>query len=489
VVVHAARGVRPASTTTAQDTWGRAEGSKWGRDAALDQRVPDDPKNRILAFPPPQGRYRRYVGSNKLSSKLVRGVRTPHHIRVAALAAGLLVALVSACTSDPAPSPTDIPTPTDFHYHQESRGTSKGNDLVSVTTLVTKLDVPWGVAFLPDGGALVTERHKRRILKVGPGRDASGELTVKALTNIEGVYANNEGGLLGIAVSPRFTKDKTIFIYYTTKKDNRIAKVRLDGHPRPEAIVTGIPGAGVHNGGRLRFGPDGYLYASTGDASRAGGSQSLDNLGGKILRMTTDGKPAPGNPFKNSLIWSYGHRNPEGIDWDADGRMYSAEIGEAVWDELNLIAPGRNYGWPKIQGMGKDPAMVNPLAVWRPEIGVTNGIAIVGRTAIVTCLRGQRIYLVGLGGPVNISSEHIVGAGTGEASIRWRPGAGVAGRPIEALVGKYGRIRDAIKAPDGSVWLTTSNRDGRNDTVAEDDRILRLTLRPPKKPSATATPR
>ncbi|MEQ7126407.1 PQQ-dependent sugar dehydrogenase [Actinopolymorpha sp. B11F2] len=422
---------------------------------------------------------------HKSSSALQCDVPTPCRIRAAALVVGLALALVSACTTDPAPSPTDIPTPTDFHFHEDPRGSSRGDDLVSVSTLVTKLDVPWGVAFLPDGGALVTERHKRRILKVGPGRDASGELTVRPLTSIEGVYANNEGGLLGIAVSPRFTRDKTIFIYYTTKKDNRIARVRLDGHPRPEAIVTGIPGAGVHNGGRLRFGPDGYLYASTGDASHAGGSQSLDNLGGKILRMTTDGKPAPGNPFKDSLIWSYGHRNPEGMAWDAEGRMYSAEIGEAVWDELNLITPGRNYGWPKVQGMGTEPAMTNPVAVWRPEIGVTNGIAILGRTAIVTCLRGQRIYLVGLGGPVNISSERIAGAGTGEASIRWRPGAGIAGRPIDALVGRYGRIRDAINAPDGSIWLTTSNRDGRNDIVAEDDRILRLTLRKPRSPSPT----
>jgi glucose/arabinose dehydrogenase len=407
------------------------------------------------------------------------------------VAGALALGLMSACTTDSAPpSPTDIPTPTDFHYHDNHKGRPKGDDLVAVKTLVSRLDVPWGVAFLPDGSALVTERHKRRILRVGPGRTAGGELAVKPLTHIEGVYANNEGGLLGIAASPRYARDKTIFIYYTTKQDNRIAKLRLtDPRPRPRAIVTGIPGAGVHNGGRLAFGPDGYLYASTGDASHAGGSQNLDDLGGKILRMTTDGKPPPGNPFDNSLVWSYGHRNPEGIAWDDDGRMYSAEIGEAVWDELNLIVPGHNYGWPKVQGMGSVPGMTNPIAVWRPEIGVTNGIAMLGRTAIVTCLRGQRIYLVGLGGPVNISSERIVGAGTGEASIRWRPGAGIAGRPIDALVGRYGRIRDAIKAPDGSIWLTTSNRDGRNDPVAEDDRILRLTVREPKRPSATPTAR
>jgi glucose/arabinose dehydrogenase len=426
------------------------------------------------------------VDSHKLSSESVRDVLSRRRHRAAVLTAGLALALVSACTTDPAPSPTEIPTPTDFHY-RDSKGAPKGDDLVSVKTLVTNLDVPWGVAFLPDGSALVTERHNRRILKVGPGKTTDGELTVKPLTTIEGVYANNEGGLLGIAASPGYARDKTIYIYYTTKKDNRIAKLRLDAaRPRPRAIVTGIPGAGVHNGGRLAFGPDGYLYASTGDASRAGGSQNRHDLGGKILRMTTDGKPPPGNPFKGSLVWSYGHRNPEGIAWDADGRMYSAEIGEAVWDELNLIVPGHNYGWPKVQGMGTMPGMTNPIAVWRPEIGVTNGIAILGRSAIVTCLRGQRIYLVGIGSQANISSERIVGSGTGEASIKWRPGAGIAGRPVDALVGKYGRIRDAIRAPDGSIWLTTSNRDGRNDPAAEDDRILRLTQRKP--PSASPTP-
>ncbi len=405
----------------------------------------------------------------------------------------LAVLGTAACTaSPPSPSPTDIspsgiPTPTSFRHGPE--GISSGNSLVSAQTLVTRLQIPWGVAFLPDGSALVTERHTRLILRVGPRKNAKGELTVTRVTRISGVYANNEGGLLGIAVSPRFRRDRTVFVYYTTKQDNRVAKFRLTDRIGPltkaKPILTGIPGAGVHNGGRLAFGPDGYLYATTGDASRAGGSQVVGDLGGKILRMTTNGKPPPGNPFRGSVVWSYGHRNPEGIAWDASGRMFSAEIGEAVWDELNLIRPGRNYGWPKVQGMGTLPGMTNPIAVWRPEVGVTNGIAIVGHTAIVTCLRGQRIYLVGLGGSINIASDRIVNSGSGEASLRWRPGAGVIGRPVDALTGKYGRIRAAIKAPDGSVWLTTSNRDERNEPVPSDDRIIRVTLRPPKKAGAT----
>lgn len=354
---------------------------------------------------------------------------------------------------------------------------SRGDRRVSVTTLVRGLDVPWGVTFLPDGGALVTERQTRRILKVGPGRRADGELTVTPVTTIHEAYSNDEGGLLGIAASPDFARDQTVYIYYTTRVDNRIARLRLGG--RPEPIVTGIPHAGVHNGGRLAFGPDGYLYATTGDASRAGSAQDVRDLGGKILRMTTDGRPAPGNPFPGSLVWSYGHRNPQGIAWDADGTMYVAEIGEAVWDELNIVVRGGNYGWPRVEGIGDDPRFIDPVATWRPEIGVANGVALVGRTAIVTCLRGQRIYLVDLrdqAGEVELRGE-VEEWGVGTSSIRWRPGAGVAARPVEALTGTYGRIRAAINAPDGSVWLTTSNRDGRNQPTPEDDRILRLVLR------------
>lgn len=389
----------------------------------------------------------------------------------------------AACGGDPGPSPTDIPSPSDFH-----RGpavSTRGDDLVATETLVTKLAVPWGVTFLPDRSALVTERHKARILKIGPGRTPQGELTVRPITTVPGVYANNEGGLLGIAASPRFARDRTVYLYFTTKRDNRIAKLRLDGRSRPEAIVTGIPSAGVHNGGRLVFGPDGYLYATTGDASRAGGAQSVHDLGGKILRMTTAGRPAPGNPFPGSLVWSYGHRNPQGMAWDDRGRMYAVEIGEAVWDELNLILPGRNYGWPRAEGMSGLPNLVNPVVAWRPEIGVTNGIVFFGRTAVITCLRGQRIYLVDLAGPVNIGSGRIEGSGAGEASIRWRPGGGITGRPVDALTGKYGRLRAAIRAPDGSVWLTTSNRDDRNQPVPADDRIVRLTLRQPASPGAS----
>ena len=179
------------------------------------------------------------------------------------------------------------------------------------------------------------------------------------------------------------------------------------------------------------FGPDGYLYASTGDASRAGQAQELDDLGGKILRMTTDGRPAPGNPFPHSLIWSYGHRNPQGIAWDTAGTMYVSEIGEAVWDELNIIVPGGNYGWPEVEGIGNHPDYIDPIAAWRPEVGVTSGVALLGRTAVVTCLRGQRIYLVDLQAGAKTSSfvaPRASGAPARRASGGGRVGAWPAGR-------------------------------------------------------------
>ncbi|MDG6103599.1 PQQ-dependent sugar dehydrogenase [Dactylosporangium aurantiacum] len=406
----------------------------------------------------------------------------PVRAGIVALALLLVPAVLGACTSDapakPPPSPT-VTDPTDFGLGPVDPSASSDAG-VSVTTIARHLDIPWGVTFLPDGGALVTERRTLRILKVGPGRAANGTLTVTPVAKISEATADNEGGLLGIAASPRFALDQTVYVYYTTDVDNRIAKLRLNERPRP--IVTGIPRGGIHDGGRLAFGPDGYLYASTGDASHTEGAQQLSSLGGKILRMTVDGKPAPGNPFRGSLVWSYGHRNPEGMAWDGTGTMYVAEIGESVWDELNVVRPGGNYGWPLVEGIGGKPQYVDPIVAWHPEVGVSADVAVVGDTAVVTCLRGQRVYLVGVGGAreQQAGSRPTEGGTPDTWGVRWRPGAGVTGRPKEVLATRYGRLRTAIAAPDGSVWLTTSNRDGRNPNgpTVEDDRILRLTLHP-----------
>jgi glucose/arabinose dehydrogenase len=400
----------------------------------------------------------------------------------------LAFGILGGCTSDaPAnPPPSSAPgvaDPTNFS-HGPVDPSASGDAAVSVGTVARHLDVPWGLTFLPDGSALVTERRTLRILRVGPGRAANGSLTVTPVAKISEATSDGEGGLLGIVASPRFILDRTVYIYYTTAADNRIAKLKLNERPKP--IVTGIPRSGIHDGGRLAFGPDGYLYATTGEASRTEAAQQLGSLGGKILRMTVDGKPPPGNPFRGSLVWSYGHRNPEGMDWDADGNMYVAEIGEAVWDELNVIRPGGNYGWPLVEGIAGNPKYVDPVVTWHPEVGVSADVAVLGGTAVVTCLRGQRIYLVGLDGvgKQEVGSRPTEGGGPDTPGVRWRPGAGVTKQPVEALATKYGRLRTAIKAPDGSIWLTTSNRDGRNEKgpSTEDDRILRLTLRPVAAP-------
>ncbi|MET7399235.1 PQQ-dependent sugar dehydrogenase [Dactylosporangium sp. NPDC005572] len=402
-------------------------------------------------------------------------------MRSAAAGVLLVAVLLTGCTTPKSVARvtnSPYPDPTDFS-HGPADPSAGGDAQVEVSVLARGLNVPWGVTFLPDGAGIVTERGTGRILKIGPDRDPTGDLTVTQVARLTESTADNEGGLLGIAASPDYKRDKTLYIYYTTDDDNRIAKLVLGQKPRP--IVTGIPKSGIHNGGRLAFGPDGYLYASTGEASHTDSAQNLASLGGKILRMTTDGKPPPGNPFKNSLVYSYGHRNPEGLAWDANGRMYSSEIGEAVWDELNLIQPGRNYGWPAVEGIGGKEKYTDPIAAWRPEIGVSAGVAILGSTAVITCLRGQRIYLVPLDHTItaDINSPVVAGGPAATAQIRWRPAAGVAGKPVEALTTKYGRLRTAINAPDGSLWITTSNRDGRRPggPTRDDDRVLRLTFR------------
>jgi glucose/arabinose dehydrogenase len=311
--------------------------------------------------------------------------------------------------------------------------------------MARNLQAPWGLAFLPDDSVLISERDTRLIKQLRP--DGS----VRTVQKVSEADSSGEGGLLGLAVSPAYSREPLVYAYYTTKQDNRIARFRLGERPKP--IVTGIPVSGIHNGGRLAFGPDGYLYAGTGDASRRGHSQDLSSLGGKILRMTGDGKPAPGNPFPGSLVWSYGHRNVQGLAWDARGRLFASEFGQNAFDEVNRIVPGRNYGWPKVEGKGSDRRYTNPLITWHTSEASPSGVAIVGQKLYVACLRGQRVWRV----PIHDD--------------------GGLGRPQALFVEKYGRIRHAAAGPDGSLWLLTSNRDGRGKPIDGDDRVVRLDSR------------
>lgn len=309
----------------------------------------------------------------------------------------------------------------------------------SVRVIASNLEAPWGIAFLPDGSALVTERDSGRILSVTP----SGAVTeVQRLTE---VVASGEGGLLGIAISPGYATDKWVYVYYTAAADNRIARLHLGEAPQP--ILTGIPKAGNHNGGRIAFGPDGFLYAGTGDAAQRDRAQDRGSLGGKILRLTPDGRPAPGNPFPDSPVYSYGHRNVQGLAWDSTGQLFASEFGQNRYDELNRITAGGNYGWPTVEGTGGGKDFIDPVATWATSDASPSGIAILDDRVYLACLRGQKLYRIGTDG-------------TGAQAL---------------LSDEYGRLRAVTPAPDGSLWILTSNRDGRGNPTTADDRILRLT--------------
>src|SRR5215208_1198815 len=322
---------------------------------------------------------------------------------------------------------------------------------VEVSTLATDLEVPWSFAFLPEGEALVTERDSGRLLRVSPSGDVREIQTLP-----EG--GSGEGGLLGVAVSPNYEDDRYIYAYYTTEVDNRVVRFRMG--ERPELILTGIPYNTYHDGGRIKFGPDGMLYVTTGDAGDSGNSQDRNSLGGKILRIEPDGSIPPDNPFPNNPVYSYGHRNVEGLAWDAHGRLYASEFGENTWDEVNRIEAGQNYGWPAVEGWGgEDQGYVDPITVWPTSEASPSGAEIMVDGAIpqwegdlfVSALRGERLWRLELND-------------NGEVVDREK-----------LLDGEIGRVRDVTQAPDGSLWVSTSNYDFYGTPVSEqDDRILRL---------------
>ena len=366
---------------------------------------------------------------------------------VAAALAGVFVLLAGASCAFGPPDDSEQGTPPKLPSPSTSSGSDDGGATVQV--IAKRLAVPWGIAFLPDGTALVTERDTGKILELTSS--GNGVAKPKTVQTIEQSVHDGEGGLLGIAVSPRYSTDKTVFVYYSTADDNRIAKLTLGGTPKP--IVTGIPHSSVHNGGALAFGPDGYLYAGTGDGTDTGVAQDKSSLGGKILRMTTDGKPAPGNPFGDSLVYSYGHRNVQGLAWDRSKRLYATEFGQDRWDEVNLIRPGKNYGWPEVEGTSDRSGYTNPLETFKPAEASCSGAAISGSMLVTGCLRGERVWLMQLDGK-----------------------GGVLGAPQHTLDHQYGRLRSVAAAPDGTLWVSTSNKDGRGTPIGDDDRILRLVI-------------
>lgn len=330
------------------------------------------------------------------------------------------------------------------------RSDDSGHSGGDAEVVATGLEVPWGLSFLPDGQALVGERDTGRLYRVPAG----GGDPVPAGT-VPGVVPGGEGGLLGIAVDPLYIHDSFVYAYLTAADDNRIVRFRLDpGSPEVydlQVVLDGIAKAGNHDGGGLAFGPDGMLYVGTGDAGDPARSQDPDSLNGKILRMDPLGNPPleDPNPDPDSLVYSRGHRNVQGLAWDSDGRLWATEFGQDTFDEVNLIQPGGNYGWPEVEGVGDDPRFVDPKVTWSTDEASPSGLAYAGGSLWAAALRGERLWRI------PVSGEQ-------------------AGRPVASLEGQYGRLRTVTLAPDGSLWITTSNRDGRGDPDGGDDRILRV---------------
>ncbi|WP_406274718.1 PQQ-dependent sugar dehydrogenase [Nocardia sp. NBC_00881] len=362
----------------------------------------------------------------------------------AAIAALVVTGAVAACAGGTTPAPTHLPGSAGVGTTAPSTPAGRP-DLDAAEEVAGYVDVPWGLAFLPGGSALVAERNTGRILRLAPG------LAPEQVYQLPGVAARGEGGLLGLAVPPDYAEKLYVYAYFTADTDNRIVRFRLDGPP--EVLVTGIAKAGNHDGGRIAFGPDGMLYAGTGDAGQSARSQDPASLNGKILRMTPEGRAAPGNPTPGTPVYSRGHRNVQGLAWDRSGRLFASEFGQDRFDEINLIEPGRNYGWPAVEGAGgADRGYTDPLVTWTTAEASPSGIAIAGDTLYVAALRGRRLWTVPLQ-------------------------AGGLGEPRAALRDRYGRLRTVAVAPDGALWLTTSNTDGRGDVGSGDDRVLRFPAR------------
>jgi glucose/arabinose dehydrogenase len=332
----------------------------------------------------------------------------------------------SPSPSSPSPSPSNV----------QSRADPRTREVVS------DLAAPWGLVPLKDGSFLISERDTRRIVRVDNG-------STSRVRTIEEADPAGEGGLLGLAI----TKDeKTVFAYYTAADDNRIVSMSWNGRDlgSPKVILRGIPKGFIHNGGRLVVGPDGYLYVGTGESGSGRLAQDKDSLGGKILRLRLDGRPAPGNPFDNE-VFSYGHRNVQGLAFDDDGRLWASEFGQQEWDELNLIKEGADYGWPEVEGSGRVRGMTNPKVVWRTRDASPSGLAYWQGDLWMAGLRGERLWQIPLDGTKT-------------------------GDPIAHFRGDYGRLRTVAVAIDGnSLLMTSSNTDGRGDPASDDDRLFRIT--------------
>lgn len=377
----------------------------------------------------------------------------PRSIETAVAAAAVLSLTLAACTAAPPessssssePSPSATTTSTAPPTAVSTPATAAGGVLPTGTPsdVVTGLEAPWSVVFLGDT-PLISQRDDGTVLEV------TGDGT-RSVGTVEGVVHAGESGLLGLAVDGQ----DRLYAYSTGVDGNRIQRFEVTGEPgslalgEPETILDGLPSASYHDGGRIAFGPDGMLYATVGDAGQTDDAQDVDSLGGKILRMTPDGDVPDDNPFDGSLVYSYGHRNPQGLAWAEDGALFAAEFGQDTWDELNIITPGGNYGWPEVEGIAGREDFIDPVQQWSPDQASPSGIAITGGTIFIANLRGGVLRAVPVADPTTSTDFYAE---------------------------EYGRIRAVTPAPDGDLWFLTNNTDGRGTPRDGDDRLLSVAL-------------
>jgi glucose/arabinose dehydrogenase len=358
----------------------------------------------------------------------------------------------TACPKDePAPTPTPSPPQTGSDVF-----TTRDGVRFRVETVLTGLEVPWSLTFAFDGRLFVTERPGRvRIVTLG----GSSEL---ALT-LNDAYAQGEAGVLGLTLDPEFPQNRYVYIYYTASTGggavNRIVRYREVNARLGERVVLldNIPAATIHDGGRLRFGPDDLLYATAGDASNSNLAQDVASLAGKILRLNRDGTVPRDNRF-SSPVYTYGHRNPQGLDWHPiTGDLWAVEHGQVGNDEVNAIRTGLNFGWPRIEGSATMPGMEAPAAFYSPAIAPSGASFYRGQrlpqfanNLFVATLRGTHLLRLTVDSSLRVTSQE------------------------RLLEGTFGRLRDVISGPDGYLYFCTNNRDGRGTPMSGDDRVLRI---------------
>ena len=377
-----------------------------------------------------------------------------------ALSGAALILALTACSSGSGTGETGDPSEREgtaaSASDDEADGTgtdspqsSSSADRDDPKVIASGLEAPWSIAFVGDT-PLVSERDSGRILEISSGGDA------REVARLDDVEATGEAGLHGLAV-----RDDELYAFYAAGDENRIERFDLLGEVgslslgEPETVLDGLPTGSFHNGGRLAFGPDGMLYATLGDTGDRDSAQDRQALSGKILRMSPDGEVPEDNPFDDSLVFSMGHRNPQGIAWDEQGTMYASEFGQDTWDELNVIEAGGNYGWPEVEGIateggageGGSDDFTDPVQQWPPSEASPSGMAVTDQSIVIAGLRGQRLHEVAFD---DLSTS------------------------TQLWAGEHGRLRDVARAPDGSLVVATNNTDGRGEPGPDDDRLLRF---------------